>query len=229
MRLDKFLSDATELTRSQAKKALNQGLVTVAGEVVKKGNMILEEQEVRLDGELVQLRPPVYVMLHKPEGFVSSNVDELLPSVLQLLPYELQRDVHIAGRLDADTTGLLLITDDGQWSHKITSPKKACGKRYRVELASPVDDSLTERFAEGIMLNGEKKPTLPAVLEVLAPYEVLLTIQEGKYHQVKRMFAASDNRVVTLHRESVGEIELDPDLSPGEWRHLTQQEIESLG
>ena len=145
--------------------------------------------------------------------------------MLGIIDIETRTPLLIAGRLDMDTTGLLLITDDGKWSHSITSPKKECGKRYRVTLAEPLVDNAVEVFAEGIMLKGEREPTLPAKLEILSPLEVLLTIHEGKYHQVKRMFAALNNRVVELHREQVGNIVLDETLELGEWRYLTEEEV----
>ena len=133
--------------------------------------------------------------------------------------------LHIAGRLDCDTTGLLLLTDDGQWSHRVTSPKHKCEKTYRVWLDDPIADDVAEQFAEGVMLRGEKAETLPAQMDVVDEKEVLLTIHEGKYHQVKRMFAAVGNKVVGLHRETVGELVLDETLEPGEYRELTAEEI----
>jgi 16S rRNA pseudouridine516 synthase len=136
--------------------------------------------------------------------------------------------LHIAGRLDVDTTGLVLITSDGQWSHKITSPKKDCGKRYLVELAEPIDDSLIQVFADGVELRNEDELTKPALLDIIDSTHVRLTISEGKYHQVKRMFAAVGNRVVNLHREAVGDIELNTDLAAGEWRFLTDAEMKSV-
>ncbi|MGR7923113.1 16S rRNA pseudouridine(516) synthase RsuA [Zobellella denitrificans] len=228
MRLDRFLCESTGLTRSLAKKALHRGEVTVDGIIVKKGDLHVQEQEVRLEGRLLRLRPPRYILLHKPKGYISAARDEDHPSVLTLLPAELRDGLQCAGRLDLDTTGLLLLTDDGQWSHRIRSPKKACGKTYRVELAEPLAEDAAARFQEGVQLHGEPRPTLPATLEVLAPTRVLLTIQEGKYHQVKRMFAALNNRVVGLHRLQVGTIRLDDSLAEGEWRHLTEEEIASV-
>ena len=145
-------------------------------------------------------------------------------------------DLHIAGRLDADTTGLVLITDDGRWSHNVISPKKECQKIYRVWLRNPIpaekSTALIEQFKQGIQLQGESSLTRPAVLELIADSdiankessEVLLTITEGKYHQVKRMFAAVGNRVIGLHREQIGGVELG-DLAPGEWRSLTAKEV----
>jgi 16S rRNA pseudouridine516 synthase len=165
-------------------------------------------------------------MLNKPADFICSTTDESHPSVLRLLDIEKPQNLHIAGRLDVDTTGLVLITDDGQWSHAITSPKKECGKRYRAELADPIDESAVKQFAEGIQLRNETVLTRPAKLEIISPHEVVVTLHEGKYHQVKRMFAALGNKVVELHREAVGHIELDDELEPGEWRYLTDEEAQ---
>ncbi|MNR09964.1 Ribosomal small subunit pseudouridine synthase A [compost metagenome] len=121
------------------------------------------------------------------------------------------------------------MTDDGQWSHRITSPRHHCEKTYLVTLESPVSDDTAEQFTQGVQLHNEKDLTKPAVLEVITPTEVRLTISEGRYHQVKRMFAAVGNRVVGLHRERIGEIALDPELEPGEYRPLTEEEIASVG
>lgn len=133
------------------------------------------------------------------------------------------------GRLDIDTTGLVLLTDDGQWSHRITSPRHHCEKTYHVTLESPVSSEITEKFAQGIELRGDKEQTRPAVMEIITPTEVLLTISEGRYHQVKRMFAAMGNHVVALHRRQIGEIVLDESLEPGEYRELSREEIDSVG
>ncbi|WMC10596.1 16S rRNA pseudouridine(516) synthase RsuA [Oceanimonas pelagia] len=228
MRLDRFLCETTGLTRSLAKKALARGEVTVNGERVKKGDIKIGEQQVHLDGRLLSLQAPRYLMLHKPPGYISATQDEVHPCVLQLLPPALASGLQCAGRLDVDTTGLLLLTDDGQWSHRLRSPRRACPKTYRVDLAEPLAAGTAERFAEGLLLNGEDRATLPATLEVLSPTHVLLTIQEGKYHQVKRMFAAVGNRVTALHRLRIGDIVLDNALAEGEWRPLTPEEVASI-
>ncbi|GGP53865.1 16S rRNA pseudouridine(516) synthase RsuA [Shewanella saliphila] len=229
MRLDKFICESTELTRSLAKRALHRGDVTCDGEVVKNsGFKVSPQMDVRLEGQSISIVGDRYVMMNKPVDTICSTIDEQYPSVLSLMEIEKVDTLHIAGRLDADTTGLVLITSDGQWSHKITSPKKDCGKRYLVELADPIDDSLISVFADGIELRNEDGLTKPAVLEIIAPTQVRLTISEGKYHQVKRMFAAVGNKVVNLHREAVGSIELDADLAPGEWRYLTDEEVSSV-
>ena len=226
MRLDKFIAQATGLSRKQVHKLIRKGEVTVDGEVLRdSAGKVHSDQQIELDQQPLRLRGPVYLMLNKPLGVVCSTEDYDHETVLDLLPFELQQGVHPAGRLDIDTTGLVLLTDDGQWSHRVTSPKHGCSKRYRVELAEPLRADAAERLAEGLMLRGETKPTLPAELIVDCPTEVQLLIQEGRYHQVKRMFAALDNRVVELHREAIGALELDPELEPGEFRELSEDEI----
>lgn len=233
MRLDKFICKSTELTRTEAKKLLKKGEVRVNGEVVKNpAFQVHENNDMTLDGQPLIARESRYIMLNKPMDFICSNVDEVYPSVLHLLEIDKAFDLHIAGRLDADTTGLILITDDGRWSHNIISPKKDCAKTYRVWLRDDINSEqqqiLIEQFQQGIQLHGEKQLTKPALLNIIAPDQVLLTITEGKYHQVKRMFAAVGNKVVGLHREQIGKIKLDKSLSLGQWRFLTQTEVESF-
>lgn len=167
-------------------------------------------------------------MLNKPLGTVCSNVADGYPSVLSLLDIDKAQELLIAGRLDHDTTGLVLITDDGQWLHRVTSPNKHFGKRYRVQLADPIQPGLVELFAKGVALKGDVELTLPAELTLLSTNEVLLTLHEGRYHQVKRMFGAVGNKVIGLHREKIGAICLDNGLELGEWRYLTDTEIQSV-
>ncbi len=226
MRLDKFISHATDLSRSQVRKALKAGTISVNNETVKDpARHILGEDRVHLNGEAINSPRARYFMLYKPPGYVCATKDGEHPTVLDLMHEPHREQLHIAGRLDRDTTGLVLITDDGKWNHRITSPRHRCQKKYRVHLAEPVAGDAAAKCARGVWLHGEKKRTLPATLESLAEREVSLTIQEGRYHQVKRMFAALGNRVVRLHRQSVGAIELDPRLAPGQYRPLTPQEI----
>ncbi|WP_076539678.1 16S rRNA pseudouridine(516) synthase RsuA [Shewanella sp. UCD-KL21] len=229
MRLDKFICESTELTRSLAKRVIKSGEVTCNGVVVKDASFkVKDDTEVCIEGRQIKIVGERYIMLHKPVDTICSTIDEEYQSVLGLMDIEKVDTLHIAGRLDVDTTGLVLITSDGQWSHKITSPKKDCGKRYLIEAAASLDPALVETFAEGIQLKSEDGLTKPALLEIIDEYHARLTISEGKYHQVKRMFAAVGNRVVNLHREAVGEIELDADLEEGEWRFLTDAEIASI-
>ncbi|WP_448211169.1 16S rRNA pseudouridine(516) synthase RsuA [Colwellia sp. MEBiC06753] len=229
MRLDKYICKSTELTRNEAKTLLKRGLITVDDEVVKNGAFKVPEGAMVCNGEQpLQLLGKRYIMMNKPQDMICSNVDEVHPSLLHLLDIDRAFELHIAGRLDADTTGLVLITDDGAWSHNIISPKKQCQKTYRVWLRDPINDEVIQQFAEGVQLHGEKHLTLPAIVEIIEDDEVLLTITEGKYHQVKRMFAAVGNFVEALHRESIGAIILDDELMLGEWRYLTDEEISAF-
>lgn len=229
MRLDKYICDCTGLTRSQAGKMIRQGLVTINGEKVKQAaRQVKEADSVQLNEEQLQLIGPRYFMLHKPEGYVCSTDDPDHPTVFTLMDEPLPERLHTVGRLDLDTTGLILITDDGQWSHRISSPKHHVAKTYRVWLADPIAATAKTQFAEGIMLRNEKDATLPAELELISDTEALLTIQEGRYHQVKRMFAAIGNKVVKLHREKIGGLQLPEDLPEGEYRALSEQELQLL-
>ena len=227
MRLDKFLAENTGLTRSQANKALRQSAVTINGEIEKNGaTKISRKDEICFEGELLPwVDDGLYFRLYKPQGYVCSNDDGDYPTIYQFFDYPLAGKLHSAGRLDVDTTGLVLLTDDGQWSHRITSPKHHCEKTYLVTLADPVESHYMQACAEGILLRGEKEPTKPAKLEILDDYNVNLTISEGRYHQVKRMFAALGNKVTGLHRWKIGAIELDENLAEGEFRALSETEI----
>jgi len=229
MRLDKFVCDCTGLTRSQAGKLIRQGEILLNGVLCKQpAQQIKDSDVVLLDDEPLQLTGPRYILLHKPTGYVCSTDDPDHNTVFVLLEEPNVEKLHTVGRLDLDTTGLLLITDDGQWSHKISSPKHQCAKTYRAWLADPVEDSAIALFAEGVMLRGEKDLTKPAQLEIVSPTECLLTIHEGRYHQVKRMFAAIGNKVVRLHRERVGSLALDESLAEGEYRFLSADEVASF-
>lgn len=228
MRLDKFICKSTELTRTEAKKLLKMSKVTVNDVVIKDpSTQVHENNDVCIEGQSLTARSSRYIILHKPLDTICSNVDEIYPSLLHLVDVDRAFDMHIAGRLDADTTGLVLITDDGRWSHNIISPKKQCEKVYRVWLRKPLKDDTADKFTVGVQLQGENDLTRPAKLEQVEEREVLLTITEGKYHQVKRMFAAVGNKVVGLHREQIGPVKL-ADLPLGEWRYLTPEEVSAF-
>lgn len=230
MRLDKFLSQQLEISRAIAAREIRGRRVTVDGEIVRDTSFKLEpEHKVEYDGNPLQQQfGPRYFMLNKPEGYVCSTDDPDHPTVLYFLEEPTAYKLHAAGRLDIDTTGLVLMTDDGQWSHRITSPRHHCEKTYLVTLEHPVSDDTARQFADGVQLHNEKSLTKPAQLEVISENQVRLTISEGRYHQVKRMFAAVGNHVVALHRERIGEIRLDEELEPGEYRALTAEEIASV-
>ncbi|WP_029686599.1 16S rRNA pseudouridine(516) synthase RsuA [Tatumella saanichensis] len=231
MRLDKFISQQLEVSRAIASREIRAQKVTVDGDIVKDSAFkVTADHEVEYDGNRLQMiTGPRYFMLNKPQGYVCATEDEEHPTILYFIEEPLAWKLHSAGRLDIDTTGLVLLTDDGQWSHRITSPRHHCAKTYHVTLDTPLDPSVAAKFAEGVALHGDKELTKPAVLEVITPTEVLLTISEGRYHQVKRMFAAAGNHVVALHRQQIGDIVLDDDLAPGEYRELTHEEIDSIG
>lgn len=231
MRLDKFICHSTGLSRQQVQRIVRSGDVLINDVVVKKTDKkIIESDVVKLDGDIISLPVPRYLMLHKPAGYVCANSDSEHPVVLDLLHENFAAQWQIAGRLDLDTTGLVLITDDGAWNHRVTAPASGCCKMYVVTLDTPLTVSAAEKLKSGVLLSGEKKPTQPAQLSCIDDQClcVCLSIYEGKYHQVKRMFAAVGYHVVALHRESIGDIVLDPALLPGQYRDLTPLEIASV-
>ncbi|HXH03184.1 MAG TPA: 16S rRNA pseudouridine(516) synthase RsuA [Candidatus Competibacteraceae bacterium] len=229
MRLDRFLSDTTGLSRAQARQAIRAGAVTVDGVPARDpARHIADHSRVGYAGRELIRRGPRYYMLHKPAGYVCSTADPDHPTVLALLPPEERAGLHPAGRLDLDATGLVLLSDDGQWSHRITAPRRGCAKTYRVVLAEPLPADAVQRLRQGLLLHGEDQPTRPAELVPESERVARLTVYEGRYHQVKRMFAALGNRVLALHRERIGGIALDSALGPGQYRALTADEIASV-
>ncbi|MGR6861383.1 pseudouridine synthase [Aliivibrio salmonicida] len=227
MRLDKFVCKSTELTKDQALVIIQEGRVRVNSDTVTfESAQVHENNEVTLDGSLLTPRPFRYLIMNKPANTICSNVDEAYPSLFNYIIEGNNAELHIAGRLDSDTTGLVLITDDGRWSYNIITPSKECEKVYRVGLRKPITEDAAEKFAIGLQLQGESQLTRPAKLEVITSQEVLLTITEGKFHQVKRMFSTIGNKVTSLHREKIGDISLD--VEEGEWRYLTVDEVRSF-
>lgn len=228
IRLDKYLAHYWGLSRSEVSKILREGNVTIDGNSVSNGALkITMKQKICYDGEaLISLPENRYFMLNKPAGYVCSTDDPQHPTVLFFINEPMTQKLHAAGRLDLDTTGLVLLTDDGKWSHKITSPKHHCSKTYRVEVDTPLNDHLIDCFEQGILLKGEKMATYPATLDIIDAYHARVTLREGRYHQVKRMFAAVGNHVKTLHRERIGNIQLD--VEEGTYRSLTQQEVDTI-
>jgi 16S rRNA pseudouridine516 synthase len=228
MRLDKLLGHATELSRELARRALRAKRVTVNGDIVKSTSLsIAADDIVLLDGEAVILRGPRYFMLHKPMGYVCATSDADYPTVLDLMGED-GFDLTIAGRLDKDTTGLVLLSDDGQWIHSVISPRRECMKTYLADLDDSIDAIVVEHFSRGVTLRNEVKPTRPALLKTVQGQQVEVSISEGRYHQVKRMFAACGRHVEKLHRVSIGGIVLDAALAAGDYRELTRDEIEAV-
>jgi len=225
MRLDRFVSQAAGVSRSQARTLIQRGRVSVAGTPVRDAAyQVGEGDRVEQAGRVLLLPGALYLMLHKPAGVLSATRDAHQATVLTLLPPAIAARVHLVGRLDKDTSGLLLLSDDGAWSHRISSPRHHCAKTYRAQLAEPLVEHAEQRLAQGLMLRGETSPTRPASLQRLDDSCVRITITEGRYHQVRRMFAALGNHVLALHRERIGGLVLDPALAPGQWRALTPEE-----
>lgn len=228
-RLDKFLGGLTPLSRSMARKAILAGEVTINGAIARDAAVkISDTDEVRYRGELLTHPALLYVMLHKPVGVVCATEDGTHRTVLDLIDEPWRYELHVAGRLDIDTTGLVLLTNDGEWSHRVTSPRHKQPKQYFVTTADPIEPHYITRFADSMLLEGDDKPTLPAALDIIDTHHANLTLQEGRYHQVKRMFGAMGNRVTALHRFAIGKVTLDADLPEGHYRHLTDAEVASL-
>ena len=226
-RLDKFLCDRTSYTRSQIKQVLKMGRVTVDGVSVKDGSLKIDAQQVCLDGEPLGELGTVVVMLNKPAGFVTATEDKNERTVMELLPQEMKHlDLKPVGRLDKATEGLLLFTNDGELIHRLISPKKEVPKVYYARHEGQATEEDVKAFAEGVTLADGTK-CLSAVLDPLGPGESMVTVCEGKYHQVRRMLASRGLPVTYLERRQEGPLELGS-LPRGQVRMLTQQEVEAL-
>lgn len=232
-RLDKVLSNLGYGSRKDIKQYIKDGIISVNGEVVTKNGTHVKpyEDQIVINGETINYREYIYIMMNKPDGLVSSTDDPSSPTVLDLLPYEyLVFEPFPAGRLDKDTEGFLLITNDGKLAHELLSPKKGVNKTYYAKVDGVVLEEHIEKFKEGVTLDDGYK-TMPANLKILKSggiSEIELTIQEGKYHQVKRMFESIGMQVVYLKRIKFGEIELDESLETSEFRELTEEELNIL-
>lgn len=229
MRLDSFIRTSTQQSQNTVSLLLAQDRVRVNGAVTtNRHHPISEFCRVELDSKVLQCKTAYYIMLNKPRGYLSATQDAQHSTALSLIEEPFQKDLHIGGRLDLNTTGLLLLTNDGNWSRRITEPGLRKPKVYLVETRDPVTQEYVEEFSKGVYLAYEDLTTQPAELDLLKANTVRLAIYEGRYHQVKRMFAKLGNRVVSLHRECVGDIYLDRQLGPGAWRPLTDAEIKSV-
>ncbi len=225
MRLDKYLTDSGKGSRKEIKDSIKKGLVTVNSLVIKDPSFSVEkEASVTLNGQAIPYCPFVYLMMNKPKGVVSATEDKDKPTVLSLIGEEYKHfDLFPCGRLDIDTVGLLLITNDGELAHKALSPKSHVEKTYYVETEKPITSDYAKAFSEGVYIPGGTK-TLPADLEILGENKANLTITEGKFHQVKYMFEALGNKVTYLKRIKFGNLLLDSSLKEGEYRPLFPHE-----
>ncbi|GAV25071.1 16S rRNA pseudouridine(516) synthase [Carboxydothermus islandicus] len=228
MRIDKFLAHMGYGTRKEVRKLLKAQKVEVNGVVVKDPgyNLNVDTDKVIVKGEEVKYKPFVYFMLNKPQGYVSATVDRRYPTVVDLVPFH--REIFPVGRLDIDTEGLLILTDDGQLAHHLTSPKKEVEKEYYFELDKPLEEDDFSRLKAGIRLEDNYLTKPARLLGKVGDKSGTIVITEGKYHQVKRMFLALGKTVVYLKRIRIGGLILDSKLSPGEYRELTPEEISIL-
>lgn len=235
LRLDKYLAQMGAGTRQQVKKSIRQGKVAVDGAIVKEPEYKVNEetQSVTLEGKPVAFVSYEYFMLNKPAGVVSATQDAKDQTVIELIESRMRKDLFPVGRLDKDTEGLLLITNDGDLAHRLLSPKKHVDKTYYAKIKGAVTAEDAAAFEQGVNIGTAAKEewTAPGILEIIKSgdiSEIRLTIQEGKYHQVKRMFQAVSKEVIYLKRESMGSLKLDAALSPGEYRMLTDEELNQL-
>lgn len=229
IRLDKYLADMGIGTRSQVKADIKKGKININGVVVKDPNLKIESDKdvVLYEGNPIVYEEFEYYMLNKPAGVVSATEDKKETTVVDLIDSKKRSDLFPVGRLDKDTEGLLIICNDGALCHNLLSPKKHVDKTYYVELDKPLDESMANNICEGVYIEKDTK-SLPATLEKINDYNVYLTIREGKFHQVKKMFHAVGTEVTYLKRVSMGTLKLDSTLKTGDYRPLTKDEIDLL-
>lgn len=227
-RLDRFISQNTCFTQSQTRLLIAQNRITVDGNFANSiQQKITKLSSIFLDGECLQKCDPVYIMLHKPKGVVSATWDSQHKTVLDLVDHPQKSELHIVGRLDFNTTGLVLLTNDGAWSRRISLPTTKLTKTYDVVVQNPITPEYAVAFQQGLYFQYENCVTKPAVLEVVSATQARLSLVEGKYHQVKRMFGFFQNKVVQLHREAVGALRLG-ELAVGYSRSLTAEEVRTI-
>lgn len=232
MRLDKFLANAGVGTRSEVKQYIKKGLVLVNSIPAKKGDMSISEDsdEILFKNQPVHLQKRFYYLMNKPQGVISATEDNFQKTVLDLLGKDKRNDLFPVGRLDKDTEGLLLLTNDGALAHELLSPKKHVSKTYFARIEGIVTETDVDIFKQGVKID-EEFTALPANLKILSSgpvSEIEVEIFEGKFHQVKRMFQAVEKKVIFLKRLSMGPLALDPALLPGQYRPLTDEEISAL-
>ena len=228
-RIDKIISEQTHYTRREIKKLISQKMVYVNGELIKKPECKFDETNIslKIGGKEIEIKKHVFLLLNKPKGYVSATEDKSQKTVLDLVPEKYKnRNLFPAGRLDKDTTGLMLITDDGEFAHNILSPRKHVKKEYEVVLDIPVSSAMAEGFKDGVNLNdGECKS---AILEITGEYSAKVTITEGRYHQIKRMFGCFGAKVVELNRICIGNLYLPKELNLGEIKEATEDELKKI-
>ncbi len=225
-RIDRFLSEKLNISRRAIRLMLAQKRILVDGQPIEEiGQIIHRFSHIVVDNKIIQAEQPTYLMLHKPIGVVSATVDDKHQTVIDLLSVANKKSLHIVGRLDLNTSGLLLLTDDSRWSERLMSPEHKVAKKYLVTLENPLTSEYVDAFAQGMYFEYEDITTLPAKLTIISTFQCEVTLFEGKYHQIKRMFGRFQNPVVALHRQSIGSLVLPNDIAVGEYRALTQAEV----
>ena len=231
MRLDRFLANSGIGSRSEVKKYIKNGMVQINSMICKDSERdVVKEDYITYLGKRVLFEEYLYIMFHKPAGCVSATEDNLNPTVMDFLKGENRNDLFPVGRLDKDTEGLLFITNDGNLAHNLLSPRKHINKTYYVKIDGTMSESEITQFKEGLDI-GDEKITLPAMLEFISTgevSEVMVTIQEGRFHQIKRMFQVFGKSVLYLKRISMGSLQLDETLEKGSYRYLTATELKEL-
>ena len=228
-RIDKIIATQTNYSRKEVKKLVLQKRVMVNGEIISKSDIKVDENndKIEIDGNKINVKKYIYLILNKPKGYISATEDPKMPTILDLVPEQyLHRNLFPAGRLDKDTTGLMLITDDGEFAHNILAPKKHIKKVYKVEIDIPINEIMINEFKNGVTLNDGICKT--AGLEKIDTYIGKVTLTEGRYHQIKRMFGCFGAKVVNLERIAMGNFQLPNNLKQGECRELTEKEIEEI-
>lgn len=231
MRLDKYVAQAMQLTRSQARTMITKGRIAVDGAVCKKADTALSGTEnVTADGKTLGREEFVYIMLNKPKRVVSASTDRRDTTVVDLLQGAFpRREMFPAGRLDKTSTGFVLLTDDGGFAHDILSPRHHVSKTYRVTIDTPVTPQMVQAFEKGVVLaDGQAMQPAGLIPDEADPYTATVILRQGVYHQIKRMFGVLDAGVNELHRMAIGELTLDPALEPGQWRKITPEELERI-
>lgn len=229
LRIDKILANLGYGTRSSIKKEMKKGVVTVNDEVIKDSATLIdpEKDELYYKDLLIEYQEYIYLVMNKPAGIISATEDYNQETVVDILiPEDQARDPFPVGRLDIDTEGLLLLTNDGKFAHKISSPKSEIPKTYFVKTKEKIEEKLIKKFKKGIYLINEDITTKPAELEILSDHTAHLTIYEGKFHQVKRMFEYTGNEVLFLKRIKIGAFSLPEDLEPGEYKEMDLEDLE---
>ncbi len=228
-RIDRFISQTLSVKRRDIKGMLAQGRVQVDNDIIRDADLRIHEfSRIVVDGDVLQNRVPVHVIMNKPVGVVSATKDDQHTTVVDLMDRPDKAQLHIVGRLDLNSSGLLLLTNDGRWSRQLSLPETKVSKVYRVTLKNPLSEDYVQAFAEGMYFPYENITTRPARLKIIDEYTAEVTLVEGKYHQIKRMFGRFRNPVLALHRLSVGNLTLDETLLSGQSRNLTVSELSEL-